>query len=110
MQLETSNAVLIAAGVARPGAAIGGGGDEGVPPIESLPGLPLELLLGGRGDGVDCESGALRKWCTSVRMVKCWAAVAMIFRVRKKRYCVKIGASLNADVEEDERSMRAQVR
>ena len=86
MQLETSNAVLIAAGVARPGAAMGGGGDEGVPPIESLSGLPFELLLGGRGDRVECEFEPVRKCCTRVRMVKCWAAVAMMFSVRKKRY------------------------
>lgn len=53
MQLETRRAVLIAAGVARPGAATGSGGDDGVPAIESLPGLPLELLLAGGGDKVE---------------------------------------------------------
>lgn len=53
VQLETRRAVLIAAGVARPGAATGSGGDDGVPAIESLPGLPLELLLAGGGDKVE---------------------------------------------------------
>ena len=53
MQLETSRAVLIAAGVARPGGVTGGGGDEGVPAIESLSGLPFELLLAGGGDRVE---------------------------------------------------------
>lgn len=53
VQLETSRAVLIAAGVARPGAATGGRGDEGVPANQSLSGLPFELLLAGGGDRVE---------------------------------------------------------
>lgn len=52
VQLETSRAVLIAAGVARPGVAMGGGGDEGELAVNSLSGLPFALLLDGEGDRV----------------------------------------------------------
>jgi hypothetical protein len=43
-------------------------------------------------------------------MVKCWAAVAMMLRVRKKRYWVKIGALLNVEVDDEERSILVQVK
>ena len=42
--------MLIAAGVARPGVAIGGSGDDAEPARDSLSGLPFELLLGGSGE------------------------------------------------------------
>ena len=86
VQLDTSSAVLIAAGVVRPGIAIDGDGDEVKPVTESLSGLPFELLLAGRGEDCIGEFGSRRKYSTSVRMVKCWATVAMMLRVRKKIY------------------------
>lgn len=51
VQLETKSAVLIAAGDARPGMAMGGGGNVVDPVKDSLSGLLFELLLPGRGDG-----------------------------------------------------------
>ena len=101
---DTSSAVLIAEGEARPGPIVRFVscefvlvGDVGpLPPCcrSSLPGLPDK---GCAGDTVWSEASFReRNSRTSSLMVTCCAKVAIVFKVRKKRYCKTMGASERA--------------